>query len=150
MNRSPSRLFILALIVVLGAACAATPGPGYKAADMEETYAVQTVEALMEALNTNSVSQIMSKVSSGYYRGYASLEKDLTDLMGRCEFFIEADIRKIEVTESKTTVAIEWKAVHLTKTPEGKEARRGRTDLIFQRGLGLKLLDYSGDPLPGF
>ncbi len=71
---------VLALAALAAYACMPPPSPSkgvYQPKNPEEGYVAQTVDAMVEALVVRDAARFMSKVSTGYYKGYAQLEARL-------------------------------------------------------------------------
>jgi hypothetical protein len=138
-------------LLLLALSCAAVLQPGYTPKNTEETYVVQTVAAMTEALNAGDVPRFMAKVSSGYYRGTAQLETRIkAALANRTAFRIETTIAGISVDDTKVTAKLSWKESWKTSPQGATQVREGTNSLVFMRGMGIKLIDQREETLFGF
>ncbi len=140
----------LGLALALGA-CAGAGLAGRPSRTPEEGYVIQTVAAMVDALNTGDVDKFMNKISTGYYRGYAQLENRLrAALAERSSFTVEASVEGVAIDDPKVNAAVSWKAAWTPKSGGPPMTAQGRVDLVFMKGMGIKLIDQNQDSLFGF
>jgi hypothetical protein len=128
------------------------PPRAYVPKGAEETYVVQSVAAFTEAVNARATDRFMSRVSSGYYKGFSALEKTLkAGLTDRHGYYLNAVVTGVEYEDPKYTAAVAWNAKWVSKATGRTEEDSGETILIFVKGQGgLKLIDSAGDTILGF
>lgn len=145
-------LWIIILgVAVLCAACAAPANLGYSPRNDEEGFIAQTVVSMVEALLEGDTERFMSKVSTGYYRGYATLGENLKkSLAERLKYSLDVKIEDISIVDAKIIADVWWKGDWTVKSSGEKKFNEGRTRLIFMKTMGIKLIDYEGASLFGF
>ncbi len=140
-----------AVVMLLGTACAAPPRTGYAPRSAEETYVIQTVTAMTDALNAGDAGRFMAKVSTGYYHGSAQLEKRVRAILAdRTGLRIQVTVEEIVLDDTKITAIVSWKETWSVQRGGPTEVIEGKNHLVFMRGMGIKLIDQAEDALFGF
>lgn len=151
----PSSLLLVTGSVIAAscflAACLAPAQLGYTPKNVEEGYVVQTIQAMVEALNEGDADRFMSKVSTGYYKGYTQLFKRAVAAMDeRQNPSLKIVIEELVIEDPKVTASISWKANWVSKETGLEVKTEGREKLVFMKAMGIKLIDHAGETLFGF
>lgn len=117
---------------------------------MVERFGWQTVEQMRDAFVAGDAPAFLSKVSRGFYRGYANLETALgKTFAGRPQVELVIAIREVTADEDKVNALVRW---NRTITPREGPAQllSGETQLVFLKTEGaLRLIDYRKGSLFG-
>jgi hypothetical protein len=134
---------------MLLASCAVTGRPHQPRND-EEAFVAQTVIGMADALSAGDIDRLMAKVSTGFYRGYTTMENRLRK--GRsimAVYSVTTSINDIELSDGKVVVRLHWQARWTTADSPAEGQRSGDNTLVFMRGMGIKLIDQAEDTLFG-
>jgi len=109
-------------------------------------FAWQQVVQLGETFARGDAEGFLARVSSGFYRSYATLESSLKALLADSSARTAVvAIRSVTDEEGKVSVRAEW--TRSVTLPDGSvDARHGETVFLFLKSdTNLRLLDYRGD-----
>jgi hypothetical protein len=131
--------------------CATTPPPcDFTPRNQEESFLLQTLTGMVEALNRGDLGNFMGKVSPGYYQGVTALEERLRRVLGEhLQLLVTTVVEEVHDEEGRFLVVVRWKTSHTNRITGSQETRMGKDTLIFRKGTGLKLLDHSGNTVFG-
>lgn len=138
-------------LLVLSTSCAGQQVRGGDPNSPEGIFVRQTVQAMAEALAAADADRLLAKVSEGYYRGFTPLEKRVRALLAsRSAIEIRAEVTEVGFDEPRVTVQVRWSASWINRATGNRETGSGNDRLVFMKGLGLKLIDQTGESLLGF
>jgi len=111
-----------------------------------ERFAWQRVTEFGEAFSAGDVEGFLSKVSRGFYRGYATLETSLKTLIGdSTERTAVVAVRRVTTEDGRVIVRAQWTR-SVTRRNGTVQAASGETEFLFLKNdTSLRLLDYRGD-----
>jgi hypothetical protein len=113
--------------------------------DPVQRFAWQQVVQLGDAFAAGDAEAFLARVSRGFYRGYATLEASLKNLLpdSSARSAVVA-VRKVTEDMGRVSVKAEWTR-SVTRRNGSVEARHGETEFLFLRSdTSLRLLDYRG------
>jgi hypothetical protein len=141
----------LAVLIVASACAGPLQGGRESLGNPEEIFVRQTVQSMAEALEAGDADRLLAKVSDGYYRGFAALERRVRALVSaRRDVAIKAEVETASFDGPRVTVAVRWSASWVNRASGARESAGGNDRLVFMKGLGLKLIDQTGETLLGF
>jgi len=141
---------------LLLAGCGTTPAPpageeipAEVPSNLEERFVHQVVFSLGDSFEQRNTTTFMKHVSEGFYLGRARLEENLRETFAAAgEEALSVEIVEVSVEELKVTALLRWK-----RSPAGGAAGgaslEGTTELIFQKGQTLSLVQFKRDALFG-
>jgi hypothetical protein len=114
--------------------------------DPIQRFAWQQVVQLGDAFAAGDAEAFLARVSRGFYRGYATLERSLQNLLADSSSrSAVVAVRKVAEDMGRVSVRAEWTR-SVTRRDGSVEARHGETEFLFLRSdTSLRLLDYRGD-----
>ena len=154
MRSGISRLFCLAAVAAVAAACQTAPPsvektsiPSYPA-DLTERFVYQTVYDMRDRFVAEDVAGFMKHISEGFYKGRARFQESLESAFATASISgMEVFIEGVEVEEHKVSAVVRWSGSF--EGEGGVEQEEGETLLLFHRSDGISLVDIRKDPLFG-
>lgn len=120
--------------------------PASEPRNLEERFVYQVVFSLRDSfVNRDSVA-FMRHVSDGFYLGRERLARNLNDdFAATGDNGLVVNILAVEVEDPRVTAVVSW-----VRTPAGDAAAmEGTTELVFQKGDTLSLVNFRRDVLFG-
>ena len=110
-----------------------------------ERFAWQRVMELGAAFAAGDAEGFLSKVSRGFYRGYAALEVSLKALLAdSAERTAIVAVRQVTTEDGRVSVRAQWTS-SITRRNGTVQAASGETEFLFLKNdTSLRLLDYRG------
>ena len=115
--------------------------------DLEERFVYQMVFSLRDSFVSRDGASFMKHVSEGFYLGRERLARNLeAEFVATGEDTLDVDIIEVIVDDPRVTAVVSW-----ARRPAGGGApsKAGTTELIFQKGDTLSLVNFHGDVLFG-
>ena len=141
------------LTVLLTACASVPPSPGGSSGDavpvaagsLEARFIRQTVFSMRDSFINRDSHGFIKHVSGGFYLGYKQLARALAEEFADPDGVgLTVEVTDLAIEEPRVTAIVSWQ-----RTGEGRAAVSGTTDLIFQMGDTLSLVNVQGDPLFG-
>jgi hypothetical protein len=115
--------------------------------DLEERFVYQMVFSLRDSFVSRDGAAFMRHVSEGFYMGRERLARNLeAEFAATGDEALDVDIIDVIVDDPSVTAVVSW-----VRTPAGGVAppKAGTTELIFQKGDTLSLVNFRKDVLFG-
>ena len=115
--------------------------------DLEERFVYQVVFSLRDSFSSRDGIAFMRHVSEGFYMGRERLARNLeAEFAAAGDDSLDVDILEVIVDDPRVTAVVSW-----VRTPAGGGApsKAGTTEIIFQKGETLSLVNFRKDVLFG-
>jgi hypothetical protein len=106
----------------------------------------QVVFSLRDSFVEQDRTAFMKHVSEGFYLGYERLARNLeAEFASAGERSLQVNIIEVTVNDPRVTAVVGW----VRTSPGGAAGTSGTTELIFQRGDTVSLVNFRRDALFG-
>jgi len=115
--------------------------------DLEERFVYQVVFSLRDSFSRRDSNAFMKHISEGFYMGRERLARNLeAEFTAAGDDALAVDILEVVVDDPRVTAVVSW-----VRTPAGGGApsKAGTTELIFQKGDTISLVNFRRDVLFG-